>query len=80
MDPKAAQSVRMRYLSGASEAGSCPFAGLRYGGGHPVIVYQEEPLTVCTLDGGPPMCVNGSNDGLFRTAGELDESLDLIQG
>ena len=67
-------------LSDASEAGGCPFAGLSHCGGHPVIIYQEEPLAVGTLDGSPPMRINSGNNSLFRTAGKVDYSLDLIQG
>lgn len=72
-------SVGTDEISGGSESGLRPFTGLRYCGGHLVVVQQEEPPAIGTLDRNLSVCVLGNYSGLFRTAGKLNDSLNLFQ-
>ena len=77
--PQSGSSRTGKVLTGASEAGFCPFTGLGHCGSHPVVVDQEVLAAVRTLDRYLPMGVQGNNSGLFRTAGVLDNTLALVQ-
>ena len=68
--PQSGSSRTGKVLTGASEAGFCPFTGPGHCGSHLVVVDQEVLATIGTLDGYPSVCILGDNGSLFGTAGK----------